>query len=278
MPFTKTKNIDFTIQDNKIILSPDYLKKNLWRFKKITGSRLFNVLGYNSLCSTFKTWCMMVNIYYEEMDETLAAAGNIIEPKIRTWVENKIQKKFLSYDPKKVNFDIFKNNEVFGGIPDGEILDPNSMSDNDPSIIEIKTTSIDSFEYKKINHVFILQKDVNNNPIVKSVGTKKQKWYDQNNKIQIPHEYLFQLGLYCYLRNKTQGLFAICFLETQDYVAPEQCNINERNIELVDFKIDLNKFQKYIEAAQEWFFNHVKTGISPEMNEEDKLFVKDLLG
>lgn len=275
MPFTKLKDIDFKIENNRIILTPEYLKKNLWRFKKITGSRLLNVLGYNPMCSSFKTWCMMVNIYYEEMDEMLANAGNVIEPKIRGWVENKIGKKFTSYDPKSIGFDIFKDNKVFGGIPDGEII--NDL-DNDISILEIKTTSIDSFEYKKINHIFVLQKDQNNIPIIKSIGTKKQKWYDENNKIKIPNEYLFQLGLYCYLRHKTKGLFAICFLKTEDYVNPEQCNINEREIELVDFQIDLIKFEKYIEMAKEWFYKYIETGISPEMNEEDKLFVKDLLG
>lgn len=278
MPFTKQKNIDFKIENNQIILTDEYKKKFASRFKKITGSRFFNVLGQNEMCSEFKTWCMMVNIYQEPMDEMLANAGNVIEPKIRTWVENKINQKFLVYDPKVCQYDVFKENKIFGGIPDGEPLINNEINYNKAGILEIKTTSIDSFLYEKINHVFVLKKDENNFPIVKLPNGKKQKWFNTNNEIVIPTEYLYQLGLYCYLRNTSKGLFAIAFLEKQDYIEPNKCNIDNREIQLVDYSIDLNEFSKYIKQAEEWYQKYIINGVSPIMNEEDKIFVKDLLG
>lgn len=278
MPFTKQKDQDFFIQNNQIILSEEYKNKVGNKFKKITGSRLYNVLGLNEMSSSFKTWCTMVNIYTEPMDEMMANAGNVIEPKIRQWVEKTMNKKYLVYDPKKCKYDVFENNPIFGGIPDGEpITDGTIDYSNGARMLEIKTSSIDSFVYKKIDHVFILQKDNNSKPIIKEVGGKKAKWFDSKNNIQIPEDYKFQLGLYCYLRNVTKGLFAICFLKTEDYLNPEACDVNEREIQLVEFDINLDIFKHWIEQAITWYDKHILTGISPKMTNDDQQFVKDLL-
>lgn len=277
MPFVKKLNTDFKIENNQIVLSDDYKKKMSSRFKKITGSRFCSVLGFNEMTSPFKTWCMMVDIYRETMDQMLADAGNIIEPKIREWVENKFGSKYKVYNPFEVGFDVFKENKVFGGIPDGEPLINNKIDYSKNGILEIKTTSIDSFLYKKIDHVFVLQKDEQNHPIIKSKNTKKEKWFDSNGNIVVPQEYKFQLGLYCYLRNINKGLFAVCFLQTEDYINPSKCNVNNREIQVIDFSVDLNEFKQYIEQAENWYNKYVLSGISPEMNEEDKIFVRDLL-
>jgi hypothetical protein len=60
-----------------------------------------------------------------------------------------------------------------------------------------------------------------------------------------------QLGLYLYLRNQTKGLFAIIFLKAIDYAKPEQCNVLEREIKLVNVDYDLKKFDKYINRAKQ---------------------------
>lgn len=278
MPFTKQKNLDFFIQNKQIILSEEYKKKTASKFKKITGSRLYNVLNLSEMTSSFKTWCMMVNIYTEPMDEMLANAGNTIEPKIREWVEKTINQKYFVYDPKKCKFDVFDSNPIFGGIPDGEPINNGKIDYNDGArMLEIKTSSIDSFVYKKIDHVFILQKDGNQAPLIKQKDGKRAKWFNSKNEILVPEEYKFQLGLYCYLRNITKGLFAICFLKTEDYLYPEKCDVNQREIQLVEFDIDLNIFKKWIDLAIAWYDQHILTGISPKMTEEDEQFVKDLL-
>lgn len=277
MPFTKIKNIDFKIQNNKIVLTDEYKATHSKKFKKITGSRFCNVLGLNPLSSSFKTWCQMVDIYYEPMDEIMANAGNIIEPKLRTWIEENSNYKFTFYDPKKCGFDVFKDNPIFGGIPDGEPLINGKIDYKDAPILEIKTTSIDSFLYKKIDYVFKLQYDDNNKPIIKLKNGKYEKWFDESKKIIIPTEYLFQLGLYCYLRNTNKGLFVICFLEYDDYFDPCKCDVNKRKIEVVEYEVDLQAFSTWINKAEQWYNNHILTGISPEMNNEDLEFVKGLL-
>ena len=274
MPFIKQLNKDFVIENNIIKLTDEYINNNKHKFKKITGSRFSSVLNLNEYTSELKTWCIMVGIYVEPMDELISAAGNIIEPKIKQYVEHKLNVKYIQYDPYKIKFDLFSDNEIFGGIPDGEpIINGKVDYSNNNRMLEIKTTSIDSFLYKKINNVFVLQKE-NNKPIIKSIGTKKAKWFDSNNNVIIPNEYKFQLGLYCYLRNVNKGIFAVCFLTVDDYVNPQLCNVYQREIQLVNYDIDLNKFQIFINYATNWYNNHIKKGISPSINKNDWEWIK----
>ncbi len=136
-------------------------------------------------------------------------------------------------------------------------------------ILEIKTSSIDAFKFKKEDGLFKLVKDENNHPVVKAPGDKKKKWFDASGNMVIPDEYKYQLGLYCYLRNTEKGMFAVCFLETDDYIDPSKTDVNEREIYLVDFKIDLNEFKKVISTAEKWYLDFIKTGISPKLSKED---------
>lgn len=275
MPLIKKYLEDFTIENNQIKLTENYLKNNKFRFKKITGSRMASVLGLNEFSTPLKTWAMMVGIYTEPMDEMIARAGNVIEPKIKDYVEQVTHIKYKQYVPTQVKFDIFSDNKVFGGIPDGEPVDENGALDyHNKPMLEIKTSSIDAFLYKKENNLFVLQKDENNHPIIKSVGTKREKWFDSNKNVLIPTEYKFQLGLYCYLRKITKGIFAVCFLEHKDYINPEACNVFEREIQLVDFNVDLEKFNYWISSAKKWYSDYIETGISPKMTLEDEKWLK----
>jgi len=117
---------------------------------------------------------MMVNLYKETMDPTLAIVGQTIEPKIRQYVEQKTGIKYRSYDPKKINFDLFSNDHVFGGIPDGEPVDANDqLLYPQMPMLEIKTSSIDAFWYKKNGSELVMQKDENGYPIVKEPNKKR---------------------------------------------------------------------------------------------------------
>jgi hypothetical protein len=51
-----------------------------------------------------------------------------------------------------------------------------------------------------------------------------------NNTINIPLAYKLQLGLYMYLRNTDNGIFAITLLEVEDYKHPEYYSTDERKI------------------------------------------------
>lgn len=278
MPFIKKNNEDFYIENNQIKLSKDYFEKNKLKFKKITGSRFSSVIGLNEYTSPFKTWCIMTGLYTEPMDEMISKAGCVIEPKIKDLVSKKLNVNYIQYDPFKISFDLFKENKIFGGIPDGEPVVNNIVNyDNSKRMLEIKTTSIDAFSYKKVNNLFILQKDENNYPIIKSKGTKKMKWFDNEGNVIVPVEYECQLSLYCYLRGISKGIFAICFLETEDYVNPENCDVNNRDVQLVNLDIDLNKFELLVNQATDWYNNFIETGVSPVMNNEDIEFIKSEL-
>lgn len=278
MPFTKKNNIDFKVENNQIKLSPEYFEKNKSKFKKITGSRFSSVIGKNSYTSPAKVWATMVGIYTEPFEEMFTKAGNVIEPKIHKVVCEKLNVNFKQYNPFTIGWDVFKEDPIFGGIPDGEPVDANGnlLYPNFP-MLEIKTTSIDAFQFKKINNLMVLQKDASQKPIVKQVDGNKNKWFDSDNNILIPINYQFQLGLYCYLRNVEKGLFAICFLQSSDYDKPSDFNVDERELHLIDYKINLSEFSKFINYGKEWYEQYIQKGISPELSDSDIEWLKNEL-
>ncbi len=271
MPFIKQPNTDFKLVNNQIVLDPKFCKANQAKFKKITGSRFASILDLNKYCSPVKTWAMMVGIYSEPMDETVALVGNTIEPMIRDYVSETLNINYTSYDPMKIKWDMFKENPIFGGIPDGEPVktDGSLAYDQGAPMLEIKTTSIDSFVYQNIDHKLTLIKDANNLPQVKLKNGKRDSWFDSNHNVLVPNEYQFQLGLYCYLRNITKGVFAVAFLKPEDYANPSQTNIMDREIKIVDFNVDLKHFQTYIDQATKWYHDFIETGTSPKLTQQD---------
>lgn len=279
MPLKSIYNKDFFIKDNCIHLSTDYFAKNSNRFKKITGSRLAAILNKNQYTSPLKTWMMMTNIYYEEMDETLSKVGNAIEPKLKEYIEKKLHIKYKQYNPFEVKWDVFSDNEIFGGIPDGEPVDNSGnflYSKNFP-MIEIKTTSIDSFVYKNINGVLTMQKDENEIPLIKKINGKIETWFDDDKNLVVPLEYQLQLCLYMYLRKVNYGLIVVGFLKKEDYAKPILFNPDERKIETAKIELDLNKFDPIIKTATNWYNKYIKTGISPEFSEKDLKWFNELI-
>lgn len=270
-----TDNIN-VIDNTYLQLSNTYISS--CRFKKITGSRLASILNLNKYTSEFVIWLIMVKMYDEKMDETLAMVGNIIEPKIRDFVCQKTKIEFKSYDPRTINYDCFSDNKIFGGIPDGEPIE-GYISDN--PMLEIKTTSIDKLKYKfDINGGMIMEKDNNNCPIAVEPNGKRNEWFDKNNNLIIPLNYQLQIGLYMHLCNVKNGLFAIGFLSPIDYANPQafdcQKKYNENNLVLHHFKInEIKNLDKYIDDAKKWYENHILTGKSPNMSYADKKWLKE---
>ncbi len=280
MPFVKQINKDFVIKDNHFELSADYMKDS-WKFKKITGTRLSSVIGLNKYTSPLKVWCCMVGIYSEPIDPTLAKLGMYIEPKVRDYVSQKLNIKFKDYVPAQVKWDVFKDtDEVFGGIPDGEPVNEQGVVDYSTGnpMLEIKTSSIDAFVYKTEKGLLHMQKDEQGYPLVKTVGKKKLSWFDENGKLKISNEYMYQLGLYLYLRKINKGMFAVCFLTKEDYAHPEDFKIENHDIQLKAMSIaDRSKFERnVIEPAREWYMKYIKTGISPEITDQDRIWLKEV--
>lgn len=280
MPLKTVFEKDFYIKDNSLHLSNEYLAENIKKFKKITGSRFASILDLNKYCSPLKTWMMMTNLYYEEMDETLSYVGNQIEPKLREYAEKQLNIHFKQYNPFQVKWDVFKDNNIFGGIPDGEPIDNvgNLLYEKNFPMLEIKTTSIDSFVYKNENGVLKMQKDENNIPLVKKENGKIETWFNSDNQLQIPLEYEMQLSLYMYLRNIKKGLFVVGFLKKEDYAKPEEFNPALRKIEFAKIELNNQKFKTVIDLATDWYNKHIITGISPKITNEDKKWLETLIG
>ena len=277
MPFIKQLNKDFFIKNNHIELSPEYIKNPKFLVKKITGTTFGSVLGLNKYKTPLKTWAIMVGIYKETMDETLAKTGTIIEPKIREYAQEKLNLKFKVYNPREIKYDVFKDDKVYGGIPDGEPVDEfgNISYSDDKPMLEVKTSSCDSLVYKQTEENQLrLVKDENGFPIVKVPGGKKAEWFDADNKFIIPLEYKYQLGLYLYLRKVKKGVFAVGFLQREDYKNMEDFDPNKREIHLVNFSIkDPSQLEKAIEYGREWYKKYVKSEpcISPKISSKEDI-------
>ena len=280
MPFTKQINKDFYIKDNRIYLSDEYFNKNKKYFKKITGSRFASILNLNKFVSPIQAWCIIVNIYKDEIDPTLAKVGTIIEPKIRDYVSKVMNIKFKVYNPIEVNWNVF-NDDIFGGIPDGEPIDETGkfIYDKDFPMLEIKTSSEDKLTYEKINGSFRLKKDKNNYPIVKELGKKKESWFI-NNQLNVSDEYCLQLLLYLYLRKVNNGMFAVVFLKPEDYVYPEKFDVSKHEIHFAKLNIkNFKNLQNIIDYAREWYKLYVMDKhYSMPLEEHDKKWLSEELG
>jgi hypothetical protein len=109
------------------------------------------------------------------MDPTLAYVGNTIEPKVRTFVTDLLKQKYRVYNPKEIGWDVFKENKIFGGIPDGEPINDVNCIDysSDRRMLEIKTSSIDSLVYRNEGGCLTMQKDAHGVPLIKTTNTKR---------------------------------------------------------------------------------------------------------
>lgn len=283
MPFKAKLNQDFYIKNDEIHLDSSYLNKNKKNFKKITGSRIASILNRNKYNSPLKTWMIMTNLYYEDMDPILSEAGKIIEPKLIKHVENLIGINYISYDPFKVKWDVFNDNPIFGGIPDGEPFNSSTnkfLYDENYPMLEIKTTSKDTLSYKTENFVLKMQKDTNGYPIIKKPNGKMEEWFSDSvdkNKMIIPIDYKLQLCLYMYLRNIKKGLFVVAFLESKDYVNPNLFDPLNSIIKFSSLELNKQSFSLVIDAATNWYNKHINSGISPKISLEDKRWLDKIM-
>jgi hypothetical protein len=120
----------------------------------------------------------MVSLFKSDMDQTLADAGNIIEGKLRIYAESVLHQKYTYHDPSSCGWDLFHDNEIFGGIIDGEPIDENSNIDysNGKMMLEMKTSSIDKLAYfPDVNGNLMMKKNENNIPLIAKDGEGKKR-------------------------------------------------------------------------------------------------------
>ena len=99
---------------------------------------------------------------------------------------------------------------------------------------------------------------------IKTTG-RVEDWADG----KVPHHYALQACLYAYLLGVDHVVMVASFLEEKDYVNPEAFEPSIENTIIDEFLVSERypQFDKFIEAATEWWNNHVVTGISPAFDE-----------
>lgn len=273
---------DFIFKDGRIHFTPRGETK-IFKPKKLTGSRLGAVFGNDSFKTPFQLWCEIFGFFKLEQDTYFLEAGTIIEPKLKEYSEKKMNKKFVNYDPKSISFDLFPENPIFGGIPDGEEYDENG---NLISILEIKTAQMDKYKWVFLNNQMKLKLE-NGDPILNSRGDGLKKWF-KNGEVIIPSNYIDQISLYLYLRNITKGYFCVAFIKHEDYKKAKDLKFtsefnNYKGYDLNNFKLDINEhilvwkefelnkeeFEKKYQMAKEWYVKHVYGRVSPKLSTSD---------
>lgn len=247
--------MDWNFNDDKTRV---VLDKAPSRVKKITAGRLGTVLGMNAWQSSFYGWCDMTKVYSEPFtDNKYTIAGKVIEPLITKYLKGIFGEKnvlspeeyYHTKDAKKfTGYDFFKGTKIFGGMWDAVIVNNRGEI---IAVIEIKTSS------------------------------RPQDWVNG-----VPDEKLAQGLLYGHLLDVPKTYIVGAFLEDSDYVRPENFVPSEDNTKIYPFDtheatIELDDEDCTIgdltEYAEQWYNAYIKTGISPEFDEnKDKDILKEL--
>ncbi|WP_330463626.1 MAGa7180 family putative nuclease [Metamycoplasma gateae] len=236
----------FVDYDSKTIkLEENYHKKllsirpgQMGGFRKITGSSLGDILELTQFNSQFTAFTRLCNFRFPVLDPKYTNAGVAIEPKILEKIEKKYSFKIQRFNAEEYNYDYFKENLLFGGLPDGFLKEQNL-------VIEIKT-----------------------------VGAKKLDSWNQNN---INISYIKQAQLYSYLIGAKKFTIVACFLEEEDYAQPSLVDIEKRVVKNWFFEVNEKQVLDDIKTCQEWFEKYTKLGISPEWKESTDIDIVKFL-
>lgn len=219
------------------------------RTKKITGHRFPSILGLNKYQTPFGAWCEIVGLVKLPFeDNKYIIAGKTIESKQIDYVRDKFPnikscEEYYGNSFKEYQYSNFKDlNTIFDGVRDFV-----STKNDGITIVangECKTSS------------------------------KPQDW-DNNN---VPIDYLCQGMLYSYLDKLDKILFVVSFLQPMDYNDPTRYIVDDTNTKLIVKKLDgcylplptgeYGTIQYAVQYCEWWWETYVKTGISPEFDEE----------
>ncbi|WP_158531999.1 MAGa7180 family putative nuclease [Metamycoplasma hominis] len=234
--FFNNKNYTLDYKNKTLIVDPKILKSmqekkpgTFGGFKKMTGSALGAIMGLSSFDSQFEAFCNICGFRKPILNRKYVDAGIALEPKIVKIIEKKLNSKLLRYEANQYNYDYFKDNELFGGLPDG-------YSPERHLIIEIKT-----------------------------VGEKN---YENWIKYGVNPGYIKQAQLYTYLIGATSFSIVACFLKEEDYLNPNNVDITKRIIKNWTYILNNEQVQDDINYCMQWYKKYTQIGISPKWNEQ----------
>ncbi len=210
------------------------------RTKKITGTRFATILGLNPWSTAFEMWCAITKTYEVPFEDTIyTIAGKTIEPKQAEYMVNsygmdiKTPTDIYGADYfQKTWGDFFPENAHLGGMFDFLGLDEDG---NVESVLEMKTTK------------------------------RAEDWEND-----VPEYYALQAALYAYLKGVDDVIMVASFLEEKDYADPSKYVPSIKNTITVEFKVSERypDFAEKVAQVENWWSNHVDTGISPVYDEK----------
>jgi predicted phage-related endonuclease len=222
------------LEGNKIQIDPP--KKT----KKITGTRFATILGLNPWSSAFEIWCAVTKTYEVPFEDTIyTIAGKTIEPKQAEYMVNsygmdiKTPTDIYGADYfQKTWGDFFPENAHLGGMFDFLGLDEDGNTD---AVLEMKTTK------------------------------RAEDWEND-----VPEYYALQAALYAYLLGVDDVIMVASFLEEKDYTDPSKYKPSAANTITVEFKVSERypNFAEMVAQVEQWWKDHVETGISPVYDEK----------
>lgn len=210
------------------------------RTKKVTGTRFASILGSNVWSTPFEMWCAITKTYEIPFEDTVyTIAGKTIEPKQAEYMKKSYGMDLISPTDRygedyfsKTWGDFFPENPHLGGMWDYLSKDDDGNVD---AVLEMKTT-------KRI-----------------------EDWKDD-----IPEYYALQAALYAWLMGVDQVYMVASFLEDKDYSNPDSYVPSIKNTIVKDFKVSERypNMSLLVSTVEEWWDNHIATGISPAFDEK----------
>ncbi len=231
-------------------------RKGGW-LRRITGSRLGTILQCNDFDTPFSAALAMAGIYSKYETNKYLEAGSIIEPKIRNYLrtdgKNRLSEALGGIpvagieepvDKFSCNFEHFARGGRFGGMVDGYVIAERKRY----AVLEVKTAG------------------------------NRRSWTDDNSVIsKVPGSYVMQASLYAELSGIDTIVFAVGFLEEEDYEEPSSWIPSEDNC----FILPVSKppeISSWMDAASEWYDEHLVNGVTPQWTDADAEIMEYILG
>ncbi|TPE57347.1 hypothetical protein FJO69_01825 [[Mycoplasma] falconis] len=229
-------NYDLDFVNKRLVIKPEILGKKInnkigtaFGLGKITGSSIGDILQVEKFSSPFAAFTRIFRCALPVLDPKYINAGVALEPKILAGIEKKLNVEIKRYPAHEYNYDYFKENKLFGGLPDGYI-------EKDHLVVEIKTS-----------------------------GAKNLENWD---KFGLPVKYIKQAMLYTHLMGEKDFIIVACFLEENDYINPYEVDVKTRKVKSWKFYVNEPEVLDDMQKCQHWYDEYVLKGISPTWNEE----------
>lgn len=246
-----SKNWDYyDDKKNKIVIEPP--KQTL----RITGHRIAGILGLDPYTTPFMCWAEITKLAKPEIeDNKYFIMGRTLEPKLIAYIGKQLP-------------NVMSIEEYYGNV--FEEYKYNNFKDDSKhmgGIIDAVTTLDD-----KRTITLIIE--------CKTAGKKHIVEWDNGN---VPIAYQLQGALYAYMKHIDRVAFVCTFVDDIEYAHPETVIPTKENTIITIKRLDEMQFnidgtwcgiEKCMELSEQWWTDHIDTGISPEFDEiKDKEYL-----